>query len=88
MYVQINKPLVFAFDAVEPRIKERMPGRLVLSLRNPTGADAQVTVMAESTSDADRPLVPGAPLATVSVAVAAGGTTDVVVPAVGHDDRR
>ncbi len=82
VYAQIDRPLVFAFDAVETRVKERMPGRLVLSLRNPTRSDASVRVLAETASDADRPLPAGAVLDALAVPVPAGGAVDVVVPPV------
>ena len=84
VYVQVDKAFVFAFDAVDVRVKERMPGRLVLSLRNPTDADARVRIVAETAAEAERPLAPGAPLPEVSVAVPAGAAVDVVVPPVGH----
>jgi hypothetical protein len=84
LYVQIDKASVFAFDAVDARIKERMPGRLVLSLRNLTDTDARVRIVAETAAEAERPLAPGAPLQAVSVAVPAGGSVDVVVPPVGR----
>ncbi|MES1209125.1 MAG: hypothetical protein ABUS79_24570 [Pseudomonadota bacterium] len=84
LYVQVDKAFVFAFDAVDARVKERMPGRLVLSLRNPTDADAQVRVVAETAAEAERPLAPGARLPAVTVAVPAGAAVDVVLPPVGH----
>jgi hypothetical protein len=84
VYAQIDKGLVFAFDAVEARVKERMPGRLVLSVRNLTEADASVRVMAEMASDAERPLAPGAVLDALTVAVPAGRSVDVVVPPVAR----
>jgi hypothetical protein len=80
VYAVIDKPFVFALDAVEARIKERMPDRLVLSLRNPTGADARVRVLAETSGEADRPLPPGATLDALALAVPAGGSVEVVVP--------
>ncbi|HXU63910.1 MAG TPA: hypothetical protein VN962_19565 [Polyangia bacterium] len=84
VYALIDKAFVFALDAVEARVKERMPGRLVLSLRNPTGTDASVRVMAEMASDAERPLAPGALLDGLAVAVPAGRAVDVVVPPVAR----
>jgi len=84
VYALIDKAFVFALDAVEARVKERMPGRLVLSLRNPTAAEASVRVMAETASEAERPLAPGAVLDALVVAVPAGGAVDVVVPPVAR----
>ncbi|HVY38086.1 MAG TPA: hypothetical protein VHM31_09125 [Polyangia bacterium] len=84
VYAQVDKAFVFTFDAVDVRVKERMPGRLVLAVRNPTDADARVRIASETATDAERPLAPGAPLPEVTVTVPAGATADVVLPPVGH----
>lgn len=84
IYAQIDKAFVFALDAVEARVKERMPGRLVLSLRNPTATDASVRVLAEMASDAERPLPPTAVLDALVVAVPAGRSIEVVIPPVAR----
>ena len=81
VYVQVDKAFVFAFDAVDVRVKERMPGRLVLSLRNPTDADARVRIVAETAAEAERPLAPGAPLPEVAVPRAAVEVVDVAARA-------
>jgi hypothetical protein len=88
VYAQVDKAFVFAFDAVEARIKERMPQRLVLALRNPTADDARVRVLAETSSDADRPLAPAAVLDALVVSVPAGSSAEVVVPPVAGDPAR
>ena len=82
VYAQVDKGFVFAFDAVDARVKEKLPGRLVLALRNPTKDDARVRVLAEASADADRPLPPAAVLDTLAVPVPAGESVDVVVPPV------
>ncbi len=88
VYAQVDKGFVFAFDAIEARVKERMPGRLVLSLHNPTGDDARVRVLAETSDDADRPLALTSVLDALVVAVPAGESVDVVVPPVGGGSAR
>ena len=88
VYAQVDNGFVFAFDAIESRVKERLPGRLVLSLRNPTGDDARVRVLAETSADAVRPLTPAAALDALVVPVPAGGSLDVVVPPVGGGPAR
>jgi hypothetical protein len=88
VYAQVDKGFVFAFDAVEARVKERLPGRLVLSLRNPTADDARVRVLAETSADADRPLTMAAVLDALMVPVPAGESIDVVVPPVGSGPAR
>jgi len=82
VYAQVDKGFVFAFDAVDARVKEKLPGRLVLALHNPTKDDARVRVLAETSADADRPLPMAAVLDTLAVPVPAGESIDVVVPPV------
>ncbi len=77
VYARTDTGLVFAFDHVEARVRERAPGRLVVTVKNPTSVDATVRVLGESDAEAARPLAPGALLAARVVDVAAGGSTDV-----------
>jgi hypothetical protein len=77
VYVRTDTGFVYAFDHVEARLRERVPGRLVVSIKNPTAADASVRVLGESADEASRPLGPGALLAARVVAVPAGGSADV-----------
>jgi hypothetical protein len=77
LYVRTDTGFVYAFDHVEARVRERVPGRLVVSIKNPTAADAAVRVLGESADEAARPLGPGALLAARVVAVPAGGSADV-----------
>jgi hypothetical protein len=88
VYALVDKGFVFAFDAVEARVKERLPGRLVLSLRNPTKDDARVRVLAEASADTDRPLTMAAVLDALMVPVPAGESIDVVVPPVSGSPAR
>jgi len=68
---------VFVFDHVEARVRARAPGRLVLTIRNPTALEAAVSVLGESDAEAARPLAPGALLAARVVTVPPGGAVDV-----------
>ena len=77
VYVRTTSGSVFVFDHVEAKVRERAPGRLVVTLKNPTPTDAAVRVRAESDAEAARPLGPGALLAARVVAVAAGTAVDV-----------
>ena len=77
VYARTDTGFVFSFDHVEARVRERAPGRLVVSVKNPTSVDAAVRVLGESDAEAARPLAPGALLAARVVAVPAGGSTDV-----------
>jgi hypothetical protein len=80
LYAQIDRGLVFAFDHVEARLKERLGGKLVVSLQNPTRAEAVVRLYAESSTEAAAPLPPGAIAAAPTVVVPAGATVDALVP--------
>jgi hypothetical protein len=80
LYAQIDRGLVFAFDHVEARLKERLGGKLVVSLSNPTSAEAVVRLYAESSTEAATPLPPGAVAGAPTVVVPAGATVDALVP--------
>jgi len=80
LYAQIDSGLVFPFDHVEARVKERLAGKLVVALTNPTGADATVRVLAETAADAAEPLRPGAVVDAPTVSVPAGASVDVALP--------
>jgi hypothetical protein len=78
--VQLDEGLVFAFDHVDAAVKQRGGDRLVVSLQNPTRADAAVRVLAETAADAARPLAPGAVATARLVTVPAGGAADLELP--------
>jgi hypothetical protein len=56
LYVQPDRSLVVAFDHVVARICGDTEGQLQVELHNPTPATARVRVLAESSSDALRPM--------------------------------
>jgi len=65
---------------VEARVKERLGGRLVVALRNPTATEATVRLFAESAADAALPLPPDAILGAPTAVLPAGGTLEVAMP--------
>ncbi|HMF44558.1 MAG TPA: hypothetical protein VKQ32_27980 [Polyangia bacterium] len=80
IYVRPDTGLVFVFDHVTARIKERARGRVVLAVANPTSAEATVRILSETAEAAAEPLHPGAVLDAQKVVVPAGGSVQVAVP--------
>jgi hypothetical protein len=80
LYAQVDKGFLFVFDHVDARIKERLAGKLMVTLSNPTRAAATVRMLAESSADAAVPLPPGAILDAPTAVVPAGGAVDVLLP--------
>ena len=56
LYVDLDSPLLVAFDHVEAEWIRDNPGRPVLRLRNPTPFPARVRLLCESDADRKRPL--------------------------------
>ncbi len=61
-------------------MKERLGGRLVVALRNPTAIEATVRLYAESADDAALPLPPDAILGAPTAVVPPGATVEVAMP--------
>jgi hypothetical protein len=80
VYAQTNTGFVFAFDHVDARLKERLAGRLIVVLRNPTAVEATVRLFSETANDAAQPLQPGAILAAPTAVVPAGAAIEVAMP--------
>jgi len=80
VYAQTDAGFVFAFDHLEARVKERLGGRLVVALRNPTATEATVRLYAESAADAALPLPPDAVLTAPTAVLPPGGTVEVAMP--------
>jgi len=80
IYVRPETGFVFVFDHLTARIKERGRGRVVLSIANPTRADATVRILAETAAAAAEPLRPGAVAEAPTALVPAGGTLDFPLP--------
>ena len=56
VYLQLDKNEMYVFDHVEVRILERGKDGIRLEITNPTKFDARVTVFAETSTDARKPL--------------------------------
>jgi hypothetical protein len=80
VYAQPNSGFVYAFDHVEARLKERLAGRLIVALHNPTPVEATVRLFSESAADAAEPLPAGAILASPTAVVPPGATIEVAMP--------
>lgn len=80
VYAQTNTGFVFAFDHVDARLKERLAGRLIVALRNPTPIEATVRLFSETAAEAADPLHPGAILAAPTAIVPPGATIEVAMP--------
>jgi len=80
VYAQTDAGYVFAFDHLEARVKERLAGRLVVGLRNPTETEATVRLYAESAADAALPLQPDAILSAPTAVLPPGGSVEVAMP--------
>jgi hypothetical protein len=80
LYAQLDTGFVFAFDHVSARIRERMAGKLVVALSNPTRTEASVRLYAETSADAGKPLPPGAIVEAPTAIVPPGATLEVLLP--------
>jgi len=81
IYARVDTSFVFVFDHVTARIKERAPGRLVLTVANPTREEATVRILADTAAGAAEPLRPGAVVEAQTAVVPPGGSVPVTVPA-------
>ena len=80
LYAQTDTGFVFAFDHIATRIRERMAGKLVVALTNPTRTEATVRLYAETSADAEKPLPAGAIVEAPTAVVPPGATVDVLLP--------
>jgi hypothetical protein len=80
LYVQLDEGRAFALDHVETRVREARADRLVVTVANPTRADAAVRVLAETAAQARQPLEPGTIMMARTLAVPAGASTDLELP--------
>jgi hypothetical protein len=80
VYAQPATGFVYAFDHVEARLKERLAGRLIVALHNPTPVEATVRLFSEPAADAAEPLRAGAILAAPTAVVPPGATIEVAMP--------
>jgi hypothetical protein len=83
IYVQPDAGFVFTFDHVETEVRERSGSRLVIAVRNPTGFEAELKILAELESERHRPLGPWAILGARTLTLPAGATDELVLPLAG-----
>jgi hypothetical protein len=75
LYIQPDRSLVVAFDHVVARISGDTADQLHVEIHNPTPAPARVRVLAESSSDALRPLLENALLDVMVIELKPGSST-------------
>lgn len=56
IYLQTDKKEMFVFDHMEATVSERHRSFIILQIKNPTAFKARVTVFAETSDDAEKPL--------------------------------
>ena len=88
IYVQLDGDLFFVFDHVEAVIEKRNENGVALSISNPTKFDAEVSVLAESTKQAQNPLGYTAFLHWPKVQIAAGESRQIFISAKGQIENK
>ena len=56
IYLQTDKNELYVFDQVEAKVLNRNPHRVQLSISNKTAYDAEVSIFAETSKQAKKPL--------------------------------
>jgi len=84
VYLQLDKDELFVFDHVEAKILKRSNDGVRLEITNPTKFDARVSVFAETSADAKKPLDYPAFLKWQKVSVCAGETRTVKIASNGR----
>ena len=87
IYIQPDGNKFFVFDHVEAVIEKRDEKGVVVKISNPTKFDAQVTVFAESTKEAEKPLGYTAFLNWPKVEIKAGESQIVKVSSTGKIEK-
>ena len=85
IYLRTDKNEMYVFDHVVAKILKRSKEEIVISIKNPTSDNANVSVFAESMEDAGRPLRSTAFLQWPKVEVKAGAT---VLFSIGNDRKK
>ena len=78
IYLQTDKEVLYVLDQVEVKIISRSSGAVKLEITNPTKYDAEISVFAESSTDASKPLGNLAFLKWPKISVSAGETKSFV----------
>ena len=77
IYLQTDKDELYVFDHIEVKKRKDQNGKLILSIKNPTAFDAVVSVFAETSAEAKKPLSYTAFLNWKKVNVPAGKSVEV-----------
>jgi hypothetical protein len=80
IYLLVDKDEMIVFDHVEVSILERSKSRIVLEVKNPTAFPAKVSLFAETSADARKPLSYAAFLKWREIDVEAGKSCKVELP--------
>jgi hypothetical protein len=80
IYLQLDKNEIFVFDHVEVTIAEQNKSGVVLHIKNPTSFPAKVSLFAETSADAKKPLSYTAFMKWTQIYVEAGKSCEVEVP--------
>ena len=80
IYLQLDKNEMMVFDHVEVSIIERSKSGVVLEIKNPTAFPAKVSLFAETSADAGKPLSYTAFMKWQKIDVEAGKSFKVEVP--------
>ncbi len=83
IYLQLDKDEMIVFDHVEVSVLERSKSGVVLEIKNPTAFPAKVSLFAETSSDAKKPLSYTAFMKWQKIDVEAGKSCKVEVPIPG-----
>lgn len=79
IYLQTDKTEYYVFDHVEAKVVNRKAGKVTLSITNKTSYDASVSIFAETSDQAKKPMSYVAFVKWPKVSVKAGETTMVTV---------
>ncbi len=84
IYLQLDKDEMIVFDHVEVSILERSNAGVILEIKNPTAFPAKVSIFAETSADAKKPLGYTAFMKWQKIDIEAGKTRNVTVSTGGN----
>ena len=83
IYLRTDDETMFVFDHVEAQVVNRVKAGLIIKITNPTAYDAKVSILAETTKQAKKPLPTNAFDSWPRVEVKAGETRTIVIDSGG-----
>ncbi len=84
IYLQMDGELFYVFDHIEAKIEKKDKNKIILNIKNSTNFDASVSILAESTKEADKPLGNNAFVNWPKVEVKAGDSLRVHIDKDGN----